>query len=94
MASGTSNAGGAGSTPGGGSGQQTDAQNAQAAQQKMSLIRDSVTQIAQVLQKLGQQVPEFAPAAASAIQALQKGLTVVAGNPERVPDRQAPPGAA
>lgn len=69
------------------------AQNAEAAQQKMAAVRDAVTQIAQQIKTVGERVPEFAPAAAQAIKALQQGMTLVAGNPERTPERQAPPNA-
>ena len=77
----------AGSAPQG----QLAAQNAQAAQMKMAAARDAVTQTAKQLQIIGQQFPEMAASVATALKALKDGLTMVAGNPERTPERQAPP---
>jgi len=57
----------------------------------MAAARDAVTQTAKQIQIIGQQFQEMGPACANALKALKEGLVLVAGNPERTPDRQAPP---
>lgn len=69
--------------------QQPD-QNQQAAQAN----RDAMTAFVDVAQRtkaLAKLFPEFAESAAMILQELQKGMAAVSSNPERVPERKAPP---
>ncbi len=49
------------------------------------------TQLAQQIQALAKKYPEFVEGAAQILPMIEKSLTRIAGNPERTPDRQAPP---
>ena len=49
------------------------------------------TDVAQRTKALAKLFPEFAESAALILQELQKGMATVSGNPERVPERKAPP---
>ena len=50
--------------------------------------------LAEMIQKLAGDYPEFTEAAAGFLPQLQKVMAKVAGNPQRTPDRQAPPQGA
>lgn len=47
--------------------------------------------VAQIIMALGQKYPESAKNMADALRAIQGAMTQVAGNPQRTPQRQAPP---
>jgi hypothetical protein len=47
--------------------------------------------VAQAVQQLAQKYPEFTENAAEILPLLEKGMAKVAGNPQRTPERQAPP---
>lgn len=47
--------------------------------------------VANLLMALGKKYPEAAGAMAEALQAIQKAMVAVAGNPQRTPEAQAPP---
>ena len=68
---------------------QQDGQAAQANRDAMMAFTD----VAQRVKALAKLFPEFAESAALILQELQKGMATVSGNPERVPERKAPPSA-
>jgi len=67
-------------------------QQGQAGQQSSDLLSE-FRSAAQILMALGQKYPEAAADMAQALKAIQGAMTKVSGNPQRVPERQAPPQA-
>ncbi len=67
-----------------------DQGNAQAGQANRDAMMAFVD-VAQRAKALAKLFPEFAEGAAQILQLLQQGMAQVAGNPERVPERKAPP---
>lgn len=49
------------------------------------------TALAEQVQQLAKQYPEFVESATKILPEIQKGMTKIAGNPARTPERQAPP---
>ena len=48
-------------------------------------------QIAQAIQALAKKYPEFTEDAAAILPMIEKGMAKVSGNPQRTPEKQAPP---
>ena len=66
-------------------------QQGQAGQQGPQQAVQEFTQVAQQIQQLAKKYPEFVESAAQILPMIEKGLTKIAANQERTPDRQAPP---
>ena len=71
----------------GGSGQSQQGQQGQGLQQAVQ----EFTQVAQQIQQLAKKYPEFVESAAQILPMIEKGLTKIAANGERTPEKQAPP---
>jgi hypothetical protein len=68
-------------------GQSSQGQAGQGPQQAVQ----EFTKVAQDIQLLAKKYPEFVESAAQILPLIEKGLTKIAANPQRTPDRQAPP---
>jgi hypothetical protein len=65
--------------------------NGQQGQDPKQAIQE-FTQLAQQIQQMAQKYPEFVESATQILPLIQKGMVRVSGNPDRVPEKQAPPG--
>lgn len=62
-------------------------------QQQAAQILNEFRPLAETIQKLGQKYPEGQEEAAMILKAVEKWMTKVAGNPQRVSEAKAPPTA-
>ena len=76
---------------GGMASQQGQSQQQGQGQQGPQQAVQEFTQVAQQIQQLAKKYPEFVESAAQILPMIEKGLTKIAANQERTPDRQAPP---
>jgi hypothetical protein len=60
-------------------------------QPQTKAVLDEFRGLAETIQGLAKKYPEFVDAATQILPLIQKGMVRVAGNPERTPERQAPP---
>jgi len=60
-------------------------------QQQARQVLDEFRSLAETVQGLAKKYPEFVEAATQILPLISKGMSLAAGNPERVPEKQAPP---